>query len=87
MYLCVCVFSCVQLFVTPQAVPCQHPLSMKFLRQKYWSGLSFPPSGDLPDQGIEPMSPASPVLGGRFFTTEPLAHWLPTGYLGSHLIT
>ena len=35
----------------------------------YWNGLLCPPSGDLPDPGIEP---ASPALGGRFFTTEPL---------------
>ena len=29
------------------------------------------PSGDLPDPGIEPKSLVSPVLAGRFFTTEP----------------
>ena len=27
-------------------------------RQEYWSGLPFPSSGDLPDPGIEPGSPA-----------------------------
>ena len=31
----------------------------------------FPPPGDLPDSGMEPASPASPALQGRFFTTEP----------------
>ena len=41
---------------------------MEFPRQKYWSGLPFPLPGDLPDPGIEPLSPA---LAGRFFTTEP----------------
>jgi len=41
---------------------------MEFSRQEYWSGLSFPSPGDLPDLGIEPMSPA---LAGGFFTTEP----------------
>ena len=30
---------------------------MEFSRQEYWSGLPFPPSGDLPDPGIEPQSP------------------------------
>ena len=45
-----------------------HGLSMGFSRQGHWSGLPFPPLGDLPDSGIEP---ASPALGGRFFTTEP----------------
>ena len=37
-------------------------------RQKYWSRLPFPSPGDLPNPGIEPMSPA---LAGGFFTTEP----------------
>ena len=41
----------------------QAPLSMGFPRQEYWSGLPFPSAGDLPDPGIEPMSPAS---AGRF---------------------
>ena len=31
---------------------------MGFSRQEYWSGLPFPPPGDLPDPGIEPASPA-----------------------------
>ena len=30
---------------------------MKFSRQEYWSGLSFPSLGDLPDPGVEPWSP------------------------------
>ena len=50
--------SCVQLFVTTWTVPHQAPLSMGFSRQEYWSGLSFPSPGDLPDPGIEPRSPA-----------------------------
>ena len=37
-------------------------------RQEYWSGLSFPPAGNIPDPGIEPTSPA---LAREFFTTEP----------------
>ena len=32
----------------------QAPLSMGFSRQEYWSGLSFPSPGDLPDPGIQP---------------------------------
>ena len=28
--------------------------------------------GDLPDPGLEPTSPGSLALAGRFFTTEPL---------------
>ena len=31
---------------------------MEFSRQEYWSGLPFPLPGDLPDPGIEPMSPS-----------------------------
>ena len=48
------------------------PLSMEFSRQEYWHGLPFPTPGDLPNPGIEPMSPATPALAGRFFTIEPL---------------
>ena len=44
--------------VTPWAVARQAPLSMEFSRQEYWSGLSFPSPGDLPDPGIKPRSPA-----------------------------
>ena len=36
----------------------QAPLSMGFSRQEYWSGLPFPSPGDLPNPGIEPISPA-----------------------------
>ena len=47
----------VQLFVSPWTRTHQAPLSMEFSRQEYWSGLPFP-SGDLPDPGIKPRSPA-----------------------------
>ena len=33
-------------------------LSTEFYRHEYWSGLPFPSSGDLPDPGIKPASPA-----------------------------
>ena len=36
----------------------QAPPSMGFFRQEYWSGLPFPSSGNLPDPGIKPRSPA-----------------------------
>ena len=49
----------------------QAALSMGFSRQEYWSGLPFPSPGDLPDPGIQPASPASPIWAGRFFTTLP----------------
>ena len=53
----------------PWTVACQVPLSMRFPRQEYQSGLPFPPPpGDLPNSGIEP---GSPELADRFFATEP----------------
>ena len=58
----------VQLFEIPWTVAFQAPLFMGFSRQEYWSGLPFPPAGDLPDPGIEPTSPA---LAGGFFSTRP----------------
>ena len=61
-------FSPVPLFVTLWTVAHQAPLSMGFPRQEYWSGLSFPPPGDLPDPGIKPTFSA---LAGSVFTTEP----------------
>ena len=65
------ILSCVWLFGTPWTVAFQALLSMGFPRQEYWSGLPFPPPGDLPDQGIKLMCPVSPALAGRFLTTEP----------------
>ena len=44
---------------------------MEFPRQEYWTGLPFPPPWDLSDPRMEPVSPASPALAGRLFTTEP----------------
>ena len=55
-------FSCVRLFVTPWTVACQAPVSIGFFRQEYWSGLTCPPPGDLPDPGIKPRSPVAPAL-------------------------
>ena len=43
---------------------------MDFSSQEYWSGLPFPPPGNLPDPGIEPPSPVSPALADGFFTTS-----------------
>ena len=44
--------------VTPCTVARQAPQSMGFSRQEYWSGLPCPSSGDLPNPGIKPRSPA-----------------------------
>ena len=40
---------------------------MGFFRQESWSGSAFPSPGDLPDPGIELLSPA---LAGRSFIAE-----------------
>ena len=53
------------LFWTPWTAAFQASLSMEFSRQEYWSRLPFPTPGDLPDLGIEPMSPAPPGAIGR----------------------
>ena len=65
------VLSCVQIFVTLWTVAHQAPLSRGFSRQDYWSELSFPAPGDLPDQGIEPVSPVCPALQADSY---PLSH-------------
>ena len=63
----------VRLFATPWTVAYQAPLSMGFPRQEYWSALSFPSPGDLPNQGVKLMSPALQVDS------------LPLSHQGSHL--
>ena len=73
---CVLVAKSCLILASPRTKVHQAPLSMGFSRQEYWSGLPFPSSGDLPDPGIEPQSPA---LAGRFFTTE------PTNFTKGHL--
>ena len=61
MHVCVCVcvksLSHAQLFVTLWSVAHQAPLFMEFSRQEYWSELTFPFPGDLPNPGIKPRSP------------------------------
>ena len=65
--LCACSISHILLIVTLWTVACQASLSLRFSRQEYWSGLPSPPPGYLPNPGIEPESPTSPALAGRFF--------------------
>ena len=59
--MCVCALSHVQLFTTPWTVASKAPLSMKFSRQEYWSGLPFYTPRNLSHSGIKP------TLAGRFF--------------------
>ena len=63
-------FSCVRLFGTLWTVAHHAPLSMGFSRQEYWSEMPCPPPGDLPDPGIKPASPVSPVLWADSLPTE-----------------
>ena len=72
--MCVQLFSRVQVFGTPWTITGQAALFMGFSRQEYWSGLPFPPPGDPPNPGIEPVSPALagdslplPHLGSRIW--------------------
>ena len=70
---CVCVRSVTKSCLTLcDPMDCSLPgsLSMGLSRQEYWTGLPCPPPGDLPDPGIEPVSPVSPTLAGGFFTTS-----------------
>ena len=52
----------------------QAPPFMGFSWQAYWSGLSFPSPGDLPDPGIKPGSPA---LEADTLTSEQPGRKLP----------
>ena len=53
-------------------IACQATLAMGFPSQTYWSGLSFPSPGELPDPGIEPRSPVSQADS---LPTEPPGKW------------
>ena len=43
---------------TPWTIARQDPLSIRFPRQEYWSGLPLLSPEDLPNPGIKPESPA-----------------------------
>ena len=49
--------SCLTLCDPMDGIARQAPLSVGFPRHEHWSGLPFPPPGDLPNPGIEPRSP------------------------------
>ena len=56
LYRCARLLSGVWLFETLCTVARQASLSMGFFKKEYWSGLPFPPPGDLPDPGIKSTS-------------------------------
>ena len=72
MYMCEWVTNSCLTLATPWTMPHQTPLSMEFSRKEYWSGLPFPPPGNLIDPGIKPEFSVSPALEGGYFTTETL---------------
>ena len=72
LHACQVAFSSIWLFANQWIVACQAPLSMKFFRQVYWSGLSCPLAGDLPNSGTELMSPVAPALQADSLL---LSHW------------
>ena len=77
--LCVCVnHSVISDSVIPWTVACQVPLSMEFSRPEYWSGLPFPPPGDLSHPRIQP---GSPTLQADYF---PLSHKALKSVLPEH---
>ena len=68
----VCTQSC-PISATQWTVAHHALVSTGFSRQEYWSGLPFPPPGDLPDPGIQRVFPVSPTL---------VADSLPRSHLG-----
>ena len=65
----------VQLFGAPWTLVRQSPLSLKFSNQEYCGGLPFPPTGDLPDPGIEPVC----------LRLQYVLHWQADSFLLHHL--
>ena len=62
---------------------CQASLSIEFSRQDYWSGLSFPPPGDLPDPRIKPVYPVPPAFKVDSLSTEPSGNSICSGQFSS----
>ena len=50
---------------------------MEFSKQGYWSGLPFPPSGDLPNPGTEPTFLVAPALQTDYLPLNHLVHQAP----------
>ena len=73
----------VWLFGTLWTISHQVPLSVKFSRQEYWSGLPFLTPRDLLNTGIEPECLASPAMAGRF--SYHWATWEACAY-GQHTV-
>ena len=82
-------FSRVWLFASLWMVARQAPLSMRFSRQEYWSGLPFPSPEDLLNPWIEPwgvefQSLTCPALAGGFVSTSTAWETLVSVYMYSY---
>ena len=83
---CVCMLSHLSCLTLCDPMSCSPPRLLcpwGFSKQEYWKGLSRPPSGDLPNSGIQLVSLLSPALAGGFFTTS--ATWEARGEKWMHL--
>ena len=60
-----------RLLATSWTVAHQAPMSMEYFRQVYCSGLPCPTPGDLPEPGIQSVSPVSPSLRADYLSPEP----------------
>ena len=71
-YVCVCAQPCSTLWTLCDPTDCHIPGSSvhEIFQTRLLEWVAFPIPGDLPDPGIEPASPVSPALAGRFFTWE-----------------
>ena len=68
-------FSRIQLFRTPWTIAHQVPLLTEFSRQEYWSRLSFPSPGDLPNQGLNPdLLHGKQILYWAYQTGNPITY-------------
>ena len=76
MYVCMCMFSHIWLFVTQCTVASQAPLSMGYLKWEYCRGLPIPPPRDIPNPGIGSLFPESPA-SVQFSSVQSLSYvWL-----------
>ena len=82
-----CIWLCVPVLVLSHSVmsnsfqsqglkPARFLCPWRFFRQEYWNGLPWPPSGCLPNSGVEPSSPA---LQADSLPAEPLGMPKNTG--------
>ena len=85
---CMSAESCLTLCDPHGLQPARFLCPLDFSKQECWTGLPFPPWGDLPNPEFEP---ASSALAGRFFTTgltweAPLVKELLKGHNNPHWV-